>query len=145
MIRQIVALLTGILFGLGLAVSQMINPEKVLAFLDIAGNWDPSLALVMGGAVGVTLLTFWPVLRLPKPLFANRFEIPGMDAIDGPLLAGAAIFGVGWGISGYCPGPAIASLTFGSSEPVIFIIAFIVGNYSAILWQGFNAEPIGQH
>lgn len=143
--RQIVALLTGILFGLGLSVSQMINPEKVLAFLDIAGNWDPSLALVMGGAVGVTLLTFRRVLLLPKPLFASRFEIPGNDAIDTPLLTGAAIFGVGWGISGYCPGPAIASLTFGSSEPAIFIVAFILGNAIAIGWQAIKSEPIAQH
>jgi uncharacterized membrane protein YedE/YeeE len=133
--KQIVALFTGILFGLGLGVSQMINPEKVLAFLDVAGDWDPSLALVMGGAVGVTLLTFRHVLRLPTPLFSRRFEIPGSDAIDTPLLSGAVIFGIGWGISGYCPGPAIASLTIGSLEPPIFILAFIVGNFLAIRWQ----------
>ncbi len=143
--RQIVALLTGILFGIGLSISQMVNPEKVLAFLDIVGNWDPSLALVMGGAVGVTLLTFRRVLRLPKPLFASRFEVPGTDGIDAQLLTGAAIFGVGWGISGYCPGPAIASLTFGSAEPAIFIVAFIIGNAIAIRWQAINSELIAQH
>ncbi len=135
MSKQVVALLTGMLFGLGLGISQMINPEKVLAFLDVAGDWDPSLALVMGGAVGVTLLTFRRVFRLSTPLFGSRFEIPGNDAIDTPLLTGAVIFGIGWGISGYCPGPAIASLTIGSSEPPIFILAFIVGNFLAIRWQ----------
>ena len=135
MSKQIVALLTGILFGVSLGISQMINPEKVLAFLDIAGDWDPSLALVMGGAVGVTLLTFRHILRLPTPLFGSRFEIPGNDAIDAPLLTRAVIFGIGWGISGYCPGPAIASLTIGSLEPPIFILAFIVGNFLAIRWQ----------
>jgi len=143
--QQIVALLTGVLFGVGLSISQMVNPEKVLAFLDITGNWDPSLALVMGGAVAVTLLTFRRILCLPRPLFASHFQIPGNDAIDMPLLGGAAIFGIGWGISGYCPGPAVASLTFGSYEPAIFMIAFIVGNFLAILWQGPKVEPIAEH
>lgn len=133
------ALITGILFGVGLAISQMINPDKVLAFLDVAGDWDPSLALVMGGAVGVTLLTFRRVLRLPAPLFGSRFEVPSNDAIDAPLLTGATIFGIGWGIAGYCPGPAIASLTLGSVEPGIFIVAFIVGNFFAIRWQAIKS------
>ncbi|MDA0823721.1 MAG: YeeE/YedE family protein [Proteobacteria bacterium] len=138
MSRHIVALVTGVIFGLGLAVSQMMNPEKVLAFLDVTGDWDPSLAFVMGGAVAVTLLSFRRVLRLPKPLFGERFEVPSNDAIDGPLLAGAIIFGIGWGVAGYCPGPAIASLTIGSVEPAIFIGAFIVGNFLAIRWQAFR-------
>lgn len=133
MSRHIVALVTGIIFGLGLAVSGMINPEKVLGFLDIAGNWDPSLALVMGGAVGVTLITFRAVLKLPKPLFGTRFEIPTSAAVDTPLLVGATIFGIGWGIAGYCPGPAIASLTMGTLEPVVFVAAFIVGNFLSVL------------
>jgi uncharacterized membrane protein YedE/YeeE len=133
MSRHIVALLTGIIFGLGLAVSGMINPEKVLGFLDIAGNWDPSLALVMGGAVGVTLLTFRPVLKLPKPLFGTHFEIPTSAVVDTPLLVGATIFGIGWGIAGYCPGPAIASLTMGTIEPVVFVAAFIVGNFLSVM------------
>jgi uncharacterized membrane protein YedE/YeeE len=135
MSRHIVALLTGTLFGLGLAISQMINPDKVLAFLDIFGAWDPSLAFVMGGAVAVTALTFRRVLALPKPLFGSRFEVPTSNAIDAPLLAGAVIFGIGWGLAGYCPGPAIASLALGSMEPVIFVIAFVVGNAAAIRWQ----------
>jgi uncharacterized membrane protein YedE/YeeE len=138
MSKHIVALTTGILFGIGLAISQMMNPEKVLAFLDVAGDWDPSLALVIGGAVGVTLLTFRRILRLPAPLFASRFEVPGTDAIDSSLLSGAVIFGIGWGLSGYCPGPAIASLTIGSAEPGIFILAFIVGNALAIRWQAIK-------
>ena len=133
MSRHIVAVLTGIIFGLGLAISGMINPEKVLGFLDIAGNWDPSLALVMGGAVGVTLLMFRPVLKLPKPLFGTRFEIPTSTTVDTPLLVGATIFGIGWGIAGYCPGPAIASLTMGTIEPVVFVAAFIVGNFLSVL------------
>lgn len=143
MSKHIVAILTGTLFGLGLSVSEMINPEKVLGFLDIFGNWDPSLALVMGGAVGVTALTFNRVMALPKPLFAKRFEVPTSNAIDAPLLSGAVIFGTGWGIAGFCPGPAIASLTMGSMEPPIFLAAFVVGNYLAIVWQNLG-ERLGQ-
>jgi len=146
MSRHIVALLTGIIFGLGLAVSGMINPEKVLGFLDIAGAWDPSLALVMGGAVGVTLLTFRSVLKLPKPLFGARFEIPTSASVDSPLLIGATIFGIGWGIAGYCPGPAIAALTLGSIEPSVFIAAFIAGNFLSVMLDrataaGWRAAP----
>jgi uncharacterized membrane protein YedE/YeeE len=89
----------------------------------------------MGGAVAVTALTFRRVLALPKPLFGSRFEVPTSNAIDAPLLAGAVIFGIGWGLAGYCPGPAIASLALGSMEPVIFVIAFVVGNAAAIRWQ----------
>ena len=133
MIKQFVGLLTGVVFGLGLAVSEMMNPEKVLNFLDIAGNWDPSLAFVMGGAVAVTLFTFRFILKLPAPLFGERFEIPGSQDIDKPLLAGATIFGIGWGISGYCPGPAIAALSIGSIEPWLFVAAFIAGN-SLSIW-----------
>lgn len=142
MSRHIVALLTGIIFGLGLAVSGMINPEKVLGFLDIAGNWDPSLALVMGGAVAVTLLAFRKVLKLPKPLFGARFEIPTSASVDPPLLIGATIFGIGWGIAGYCPGPAIASLTIGSLEPVVFIAAFIVGNFLSVMFDRVTTSAL---
>ncbi|MGR8948507.1 MAG: DUF6691 family protein [Gammaproteobacteria bacterium] len=132
MIKHLVGFLSGAIFGLGLAVSEMMNPEKVLAFLDVAGDWDPSLALVMGGAVAVTLLTFGRVLKLKSPLFASRFEIPGRGDVDTPLIIGAVIFGAGWGIAGYCPGPAVAALTTGVIEPWIFIVAFIVGNSLSI-------------
>ncbi len=142
MSRHIVALITGIIFGLGLAISGMINPEKVLGFLDLAGNWDPSLGLVMGGAVGVTLLTFRQVLKLPQPLFGARFEIPSAVGVDPALLVGATIFGIGWGIAGYCPGPAIASLTIGSVEPLVFIGAFIVGNFLSVMLDRLKAPAL---
>jgi uncharacterized protein len=138
--RHIVALVTGVIFGLGLAISQMMNPEKVLGFLDIAGNWDPSLAFVMGGGVFVTLLTFRRILRLPKPLLGERFAVPDNDKIDRQLISGAVIFGLGWGAAGYCPGPAIAALATGALEPVIFLAAFIVGNFFAGRWQTFNGK-----
>jgi uncharacterized membrane protein YedE/YeeE len=121
------ALLAGIVFGLGLAVSQMINPAKVLAFLDIAGRWDPSLALVMAGALAVTALGYRLALKRPAPLLAARFELPTLREIDRRLLAGAVVFGIGWGLVGFCPGPAIASLAFGVKESLIFVAAMLAG------------------
>ena len=121
------ALLAGIVFGLGLAVSQMINPAKVLGFLDIAGRWDPSLAFVMAGALGVTALGYHLVLRRPAPLLAERFEVPTLREIDRRLLAGAVLFGIGWGLVGFCPGPAIASLAYGVKESLIFAAAMLAG------------------
>jgi uncharacterized membrane protein YedE/YeeE len=121
------ALLAGILFGLGLAVSQMINPAKVLAFLDFADRWDPSLALVMAGALGVTALGYRLALKRPAPLLAPRFEVPTWREIDRRLLAGAVLFGIGWGLVGFCPGPAIASLAYGVRESIIFVAAMLAG------------------
>lgn len=127
MLQSAGALLAGIIFGLGLAVSNMINPAKVLAFLDVAGRWDPSLALVMAGALAVAMPGFGMALRRPQPLIAGRFELPSAKNIDARLLAGAAIFGIGWGLVGFCPGPAIASLAFGLKESFVFVAAMFVG------------------
>ena len=121
------ALGAGFLFGTGLWVSGMANPKKVLGFLDITGDWDASLMLVMGGAVAVTVVTFRIVLNRKKPLIEEKFEVPSRKDIDLPLVAGAAIFGTGWGIGGYCPGPAITALSTLSLESVIFVAAMIVG------------------
>jgi uncharacterized protein len=122
-----VALISGILFGVGLALSQMTNPDKVLNFLDIAGNWDPSLIFVMVGALAVTTLFFRKILKRPKPLFDQGFYLSSKSAIDKPLLIGAAIFGIGWGISGYCPGPSVAGLGLGNFEAVVMIISIYTG------------------
>ena len=127
MLHALGALLAGILFGLGLAVSQMINPAKVLGFLDIAGRWDPSLALVMAGALAVTAFGYRLALKRPAPLLAPRFELPTVREIDRRLIAGAAVFGIGWGLVGFCPGPAIASLAFGVKESLIFVAAMLAG------------------
>ena len=113
----------GLLFGIGLWVSGMANPRKVLDFLDVAGNWDASLLLVMGGAVAVTALTFRPLLRKRDLTFKNQ--------IDLPLIAGAAIFGIGWGIGGYCPGPALTALSNLSAEAFVFVAAMIGGGVFA--------------
>lgn len=126
--QNLVALITGLLFGLGLSLAQMIDRERVLGFLDVAGTWDPTLLFVFGGAVAVTVVAFRFVLRRPKPLCANKFYLPTKQDIDRPLVVGAALFGVGWGIAGYCPGPAITALVLGLWNPVLFIIALIVGS-----------------
>jgi uncharacterized protein len=123
----IISLISGILFGVGLTLSQMTNPDKVINFLDIAGNWDPSLIFVMVGALAVTVLLFRPILKRPRPLFDKQFYLSSKAAIDKTLLIGAAIFGMGWGISGYCPGPSVAGLGLGTSEAVVMIGSIFLG------------------
>ncbi len=127
MIRNLAALGAGAIFGLGLAISEMVNPLKVKAFLDVAGNWDPSLILVMGSAVVVTFVAFRLILRQPKPIVAARFDLPTRRDLDGRLIGGAAVFGVGWGLVGLCPGPALSALVYGNVESVIFVAAMLVG------------------
>ena len=124
-----VALLVGVVFGLGLAVAGMTNPLKVLAFLDVAGQWDPSLMLVLGSAVGVSFVGFRAILRRQRPVFDVSFALPTRSDLDSRLITGAAIFGVGWGLVGYCPGPAIASLGFGNAEALWFVPAMLVGMF----------------
>jgi uncharacterized membrane protein YedE/YeeE len=119
----------GLLFGLGLAVSGMTHASKVLGFLDVAGDWDPSLLLVLGGAVGVTIVAFRFILRRPAPVLEPGFKLPTAKDIDGPLVVGAAVFGIGWGISGYCPGPAIASLAAPNWETWVFLPAVLLGAF----------------
>ena len=121
------ALGAGIVFGLGLAISQMVDPAKVLGFLDLAGDWDPSLAFVMGGAVVVSFFGFRAASARVRPFFAAAFQMPKATDLDARLLGGAALFGVGWGLVGICPGPAIAGLAFGLTESVIFVVALLVG------------------
>ncbi len=127
--RMIVALGTGLLFGLGLAVSRMVDPAKVLGFLDFAGNWDPTLAFVMGGALLVTLPLTVPTLKRSKPILARAFALPTKTQLDSRLIGGSALFGVGWGLVGYCPGPAISSLAYAREETLIFLVAMVVGSF----------------
>ena len=144
MVRNIVALAAGIVFGLGLAVSQMTNPEKVLSFLDVAGAWDPSLAFVMGGAVIVSMVMFRLVLKRPQPVFGHKFYLPTRESIDTRLVGGAAVFGIGWGLVGLCPGPAISSLAFGQTESFVFVAAMLVGSVAARFRPTARAEPSPQ-
>lgn len=121
----------GLIFGLGLVVSGMSNPAKVLNFLDLAairtGNWDPSLAFVMIGAVITAFIGFRWVLKRPRPVFAETFQLPARSDIDPRVIIGPAIFGIGWGLAGLCPGPAFVALGYGSSKSIQFMIAMIVG------------------
>lgn len=121
------ALLTGTLFGAGLALSDMINPARVLAFLDLFGNWDPSLAFVMGGALIPAGIAYQFSRRLREPLLHGRFHIPENRIVDRQLLVGGLLFGTGWGLVGYCPGPAIAGLVFGTWQTIVFVVAMLVG------------------
>jgi uncharacterized membrane protein YedE/YeeE len=125
--QAITALLAGFIFGIGLALSKMIDPNKVLNFLDVTGNWDPSLALVMGGALLVTSVTFKFILKRSYPVFEDKFKLPTRTDIDLKLIMGAVIFGIGWGMAGFCPGPAIASLGMALLDPVIFVISMVIG------------------
>ena len=125
--RRLVSLLAGMVFGLGLGISGMTDPNKVLGFLDVTGAWDPSLMLVLGGAVGVTALSFRFVLRSSEPLLGGAFHLPERRQVDLPLLAGAALFGAGWGLSGYCPGPGVALLANLSWETWVFIPSLLAG------------------
>ena len=121
------ALLIGLVFGAGIALSGMANPAKVLNFFDLAGNWDPSLAFVMGGALAVTLAGYRLVLKRPAPLLGGRFHLPTRRDIDPGLVLGSAVFGVGWGIAGFCPGGAIPALGLMRLEPVVFVAAMVAG------------------
>ena len=138
----IAALLTGLLFGLGLVISGMANPAKVQNFLDIFGTWDPSLAFVMGGAIAVAAPGFYFVSRRDRPVFKIKFSLPTRTDIDSQLLAGAAIFGVGWGLVGLCPGPAIVAA--GGSLPGIFVFvgAMVAGLILSKVIRSYLATPV---
>jgi uncharacterized protein len=122
------ALTSGLLFGLGLSISQMINPAKVIAFIDVFGDFDPSLAFVMATAIPVTAVGYALAARRHSPICAPGFNSPTQKQIDRPLLLGAALFGIGWGLVGYCPGPALAALGLGNPATVLFVCAMLVGN-----------------
>ncbi|MGL4236163.1 DUF6691 family protein [Tabrizicola sp.] len=125
--RLLSAFAIGLIFGLGIAISGMINPAKVLNFFDLAGSWDPSLAFVMGGALAVAIPGYRLVLGRPSPSFEDRFQLPDTRAIDRRLVLGSATFGVGWGIAGFCPGGAVPAIGTGQAEVFLFVAALIGG------------------
>ena len=135
--RLITALIAGIIFGAGLVVSEMVNPVKVQGFLNIFGNWDPSLILVMGGAVVVTLISSRFILRRTAPVFTDSFQLPVSTIIDRRLILGAVLFGLGWGLSGYCPGPGLVNALINPNEAMVFIPALLIG---AWIGKGVSAE-----
>lgn len=125
--RLLSTYLIGVLFGLGITISGMANPAKVLNFFDVAGTWDPSLIFVMGGALLVTFVGYRFVLQRQAPLLAVRFQLPTSSALDMRLIGGSALFGMGWGIAGFCPGGALPVLGTGQSEVFLFVAALIAG------------------
>lgn len=121
------ASISGVLFGAGLALSDMVNPARVIGFLDVAGAWDPTLAFVMGGAVLASAIGYAFSRRLRAPLFGKAFFIPENRRLDSQLIGGAVLFGIGWGLVGFCPGPAIAGLIYGLWQPWLFVAAMTAG------------------
>jgi len=126
--RWFAALLAGVLFGAGLALARMTDPNVVLGFLDVAGDFDPRLAFVLAGAVATTLVAFRLVLRRRRPLLEDRFRLPLSRAIDRRLVIGALLFGIGWGLAGYCPGPALVGAAAGVDSALIFVAAMLAGS-----------------
>lgn len=154
--NAIIAFGTGVLFAVGLAVGGMTQPAKVVAFLDFFGNWDPSLAFVMGGAIAVYLPLYWLVTKRNTPMFAARFLIPTRRDLDKRLLAGSALFGIGWGLGGFCPGPGLTSTGSLMPAALVFTAAMFGGFLLHSLWDnwtgarkrrresGEGKEPVGQ-
>ena len=124
---KIISILSGIIFGIGLTVSSMVNPAKVLGFLNLFNNWDPSLIFVMAGAILLSFPLFYLFRNRSKPLFVENFLIPQIRNVDRQLVIGSLLFGMGWGVVGLCPGPAIASLAFMNGYSIIFVISMLVG------------------
>ncbi len=138
--RNIAALVAGVLFGVGLGMAQMVNPHKVRDFLDILGTWDPSLAFVMGAAVVVYFAAWRLSLARSRPVFADVFRRPTRtDVLNPRLLGGAAVFGVGWGLVGFCPGPGISSLAYALPQSAVFVVAMVAGSWAGGLVPN---EPI---
>lgn len=139
----LLGLASGIVFGLGLVISGMSNPAKVLNFLDVLGPWDPSLAFVMGGASLTTFLGYRLIWRRDRPLMMPRFEIPTRADVDGPLLTGATVFGIGWGIGGFCPGPAWTALPLAAPGTLVFLPAMVAGMLAG-LWIALRFRGRGR-
>ena len=134
------AAIAGLVFGLGLLISGMASPEKVLGFLDLAGPWDPSLALVMGGAIAVGLLGFALVRKRSTSVLGEPMQMPTRKDIDAPLVVGASLFGIGWGLAGYCPGPALVGITAGIPSALIFTVAMLAGMIAFGWWQASKSK-----
>jgi uncharacterized membrane protein YedE/YeeE len=138
--RLITTYLIGLVFGVGISISGMANPAKVLNFFDVAGIWDPSLGFVMGGALIVTFIGYRYVLKRPTPMLSQTFYLPGRRDLDLPLIGGSAVFGIGWGIAGFCPGGALPALGTGSVDVWIFVTALLAGIVIANIIQAALAR-----
>lgn len=140
MIPLVIPFLSGVIFAVGLGISGMTRPAKVIGFLDFTGNWDPSLAFVMLGAIAVHALGYRLIRRRPAPVFAPAFAVPARRDLDLRLVGGAALFGVGWGLGGFCPGPALTALASGYASVLLFVAAMVVGMYLYTLVESLRAR-----
>ena len=129
------SLLAGVIFGAGLMISDMVNPARVLDFLDVAGNWDPTLMFVMAGGLAVTIVGYRLVFRRAAPLACDKFDLPTQRQIDLPLVGGSALFGIGWGLAGICPGPALTDLVTLEPKVLVFVAAMLIGMIATALWR----------
>jgi uncharacterized membrane protein YedE/YeeE len=125
--KALISLLTGIMFGAGLCISGMVNPAKVIGFLDVTGQWDPSLAFVMGGGLTVMIIANLIGRKMNRPMYAEYWRLPTKEKIDKTLLVGSAVFGIGWGVGGFCPGPALTSIAYSNSTLLLGVAAYLVG------------------
>lgn len=132
---NIIALIAGILFGCGLTISQLINPNKIINFLDIMGHWDPSVLLVMASALSITWLGYTFVLKKSKPIYCDEFNLPQKKSVDFPLVYGSAIFGIGWGLAGYCPGPGLTAVGLGIADAIYFVCGMILSAIVIKIWS----------
>lgn len=141
---KLIVFISGVLFGAGVTISGMANPMKVLNFFDILGTWDATLIFVMGAGLLVTLIGYQIIFKRKVPLYASSFRLPTSHDFDARLLGGAALFGVGWGLGGFCPGPAVASLVFGRTESITFVIAMAAGMILAKQLQKLQRSKVGK-
>lgn len=131
--KGLISLLTGVLFGVGLCVSEMVNPARVIGFLDITGLWDPSLAFVLAGGLTVMLVANFIGRFMSRPLYEEYWRLPTRSGIDKPLVLGSAVFGIGWGIGGFCPGPAITAISFSEPSMILGVIMYAVGAFLVVM------------
>lgn len=143
--KNLSSFISGLVFGIGLLLAGMANPAKVLGFLDLAGIWDPSLALVMGGAIAVGLVAFTLAKRRSDSLLQVRMQLPNSRVIDQPLVVGALLFGIGWGIAGVCPGPAIVAMGAGVPQALIFVAAMMTGMLAFELRKSYIQRKRAAH
>lgn len=139
---NIISLITGIVFGLGLAISKMLEPQRVVGFLDVLGTWDPTLAFVMAGAVGVMLIANFAAKKADRPIYAEYFRYPTKSKIDTSLVVGSAFFGIGWGLGGFCPGPVISATPYMNTSLLFGFMAYIIGVMVAIALRNLTANKV---
>ncbi|MGK5090405.1 DUF6691 family protein [Deltaproteobacteria bacterium TL4] len=138
---SLVSFFSGVCFSVGLSLGGMTQPEKIISFLDVTGTWDPSLLFVMVGAIVVYSVVYHYAIKQPSPFFSDHFSLPTLKKVDSSLVLGSALFGVGWGVSGFCPGPALASIVVGTPQVLVFVLFMAVGMYLAWFFKKGKTQP----